>query len=33
MSSVNSLFSLLDAAKGPQFVLSVVMVFRSEPYS
>ncbi len=33
MSSVNSLFALLDAANGPQFVISAVMVFRSEPYS
>nr|WP_319483541.1 TadE/TadG family type IV pilus assembly protein [uncultured Cohaesibacter sp.] len=32
MSSVNSLFSLLDATNGPQFTLSTVMVFRSEPY-
>ena len=32
MSSLNSLFSLLDGGSDPTFILSAVEVFRNEPY-
>ncbi|WP_316858824.1 TadE/TadG family type IV pilus assembly protein [uncultured Cohaesibacter sp.] len=32
MAAVNQIFSLLDSDASPNFILSSVMVFRSEPY-